>query len=90
MFVQSSSAVHSARAGPHIELLDFVMHVALRKVLDVGELQVQVGEPHHQAFPRPLEFLPLAGKMLWERSRKDDQTDPQSNININTIFANLK
>lgn len=48
----------------HVELLDLVVDVALRKMLHVCELQVQLGQPHQHAVPGAFKLLPLAGEIL--------------------------
>lgn len=50
--------------GPYVQLAHLVVSIALREVLHVGQLQVHLREPHQDALPRALEFLPLVGEML--------------------------
>lgn len=40
------------------------MDVAFRKVFNVGELQVQLRQPHQHAFPGAFKVLPLAREIL--------------------------
>ncbi len=49
------------------------MDVALWKVFNVGELQVQLGQPHQHALPGAFKLLPLAGKIL--KGKEKDDTD---------------
>lgn len=52
---------------PHVELLNLVMDVALGEMLHVGELQVQLSQPHQHALSGALKLLPLAGKVLGDK-----------------------
>lgn len=46
------------------------MDVALGKVFHVGELQVQLGQPHQHVLSGTFKLLPLAGEMLVGVERK--------------------
>ena len=52
--------------GAYPELLDLGLDVTLREVLDVGELQVHLCQPHQDAVPGRLKLLPPADEVLQE------------------------
>ena len=54
----------------YLELLYFSLNVTLREVLDVGELQIHLRQPHQNAVPCRLELLPLANEMLEKKEHK--------------------
>lgn len=62
-------SVLAVTVWPHVELLNLVMDVALGKVFDVGELQVQLSQPHEHVLSGALKLLPLAGEILRETWR---------------------
>lgn len=81
--------VYSTWAVPHIELLYLLMDIALWKVLNVGELQIEVGQPHLQTFPGPFKFLPLTGEILWKKKAKQFITSSSESLTLNQL-VNLK
>lgn len=52
------------RTQAYVQLAHLVVGIALGEVLHVGQLQVHLCEPHQNALPGPLKFLPLIGEML--------------------------
>lgn len=58
-FVEHWMMLHS-----YSELFDFGLNVTLGEMLDVGQLEVHLSEPHQDAVPRRLKLLPLADEML--------------------------
>ena len=65
----------------HVELLYLVMDVALWKVLDVGELQVQLRQPHQHALSGAFKVLPLAGEILREKMKWREGEEGQKAAN---------
>lgn len=51
-------------AARYPELLYLGLDVALREVLDVGQLEVHLSQPHQDAVAGRLELLPLADEVL--------------------------
>lgn len=49
---------------PYPELLDLGLDVALGEVLDVGQLEVHLSQPHQDAVAGRLKLLPLADEVL--------------------------
>lgn len=58
------------KEAAYVQLAHLVVGVALGEVLHVGQLQVHLCEPHQNALPGPLKFLPLIGEML-QKGRRD-------------------
>lgn len=54
----------------YLELLYFSLHVTLREVLYVGELEIHLRQPHQNAVPGRLELLPLANEVLERKEHK--------------------
>lgn len=52
------------------ELLDLGLDVTLGKVLDVGQLQVHLSQPHQDAVARRLKLLSLADEVLEEEQQQ--------------------
>lgn len=48
----------------HPELFDLGLDVTLGEVLDVGELQVHLGQPHQDGVSGRLKLFPLTDKVL--------------------------
>ena len=58
------------------QLLDLGVDVALGEVLDVGELQVHLRQPHQDAVLGRLKLLPLADEVLGGgREQRSEITD---------------
>lgn len=56
----------------HIELPHLVLKVALREMLNIGELQVHLRQPHQDSFSSSLKVLSLRGEVL-QRRRADGE-----------------
>ena len=54
----------------YLELLYFSLNITLREVLNVGELQIHLRQPHQNAVPCRLKLLPLANEMLERKEQK--------------------
>lgn len=51
----------------HLELFYLGLDVALGEVLDVGQLEVHLSQPHQDAVAGRLKLLPLADEVLTEK-----------------------
>lgn len=70
------------------ELFDLGLDVALREVLDVGQLEVHLRQPHQDAVAGCFKLLPLADEVLEEEQQEVSHTTSWA-VNIETtIFLN--
>lgn len=54
--------------SPYPELFDLGLDVTLGEVLDVGELQVHLSQPHQNAVSDRLKLLALADEVLQDHT----------------------